>query len=130
MTKPSRIMKCYSGTRTDNAHKTSTSYRRLKQRKQTTKAEMKRTFFVELNQALSHIAISNRISDVVEKKRHLLEAEKVLSSCVESKKSNHLVRLQYRYIKEALFSLEEKQVRHLQIPILFEKYPQYAEKEL
>jgi|GEM_PF-4465444 len=92
-----------------------------KQKPRHSKAKLKRDYFNAIINAVEHIKIFNRIDIVPEKKRHLGIIEKELEKCFCHTPCNHILRLEYKYVKEAVLALEENSNIDIKLPELIDE---------
>ena len=92
-----------------------------KQKRSTTKAELRRRYFHALEQVVEHIKIFNRITVVQEKVRHLSTIEKSMMICLEHKPGNHILRTQSKLLKETLQAMNHEPNGAITIPLVIDE---------
>ncbi len=125
------IIKISKNKKQDIVKKSANYINHKKLKPQHTKADLNRSFFNSLIKVIDHIKIFNRIDIIPEKKRHIEIIENEIKKCLDIRPGNHLLRQEYKFIKETMFIIEETQDRYIKIPELInEEYYQHIKKKI
>ncbi|RJP60211.1 MAG: hypothetical protein C4541_04610 [Candidatus Auribacter fodinae] len=101
------------------------SHMHIRQKRRKNKAELKKLFFQSVSDIITHIETFNRIDIINEKMRHLVLADEAVEKSLSFKPGNHILRLQHRIIKEAVFQMKESQDHQCIVKLIIDK--QWAE---